>query len=207
LDLSRVRNSEWLAAAAGLLVLVSMFGFDWYEIGGVGVPAIKTLNSFGISAEAGIKAWESQGFTGTIANLVILAAALSGIALAVLAATSRTVALPVAASALTAQIGAAAVVMVVLRMVFQPGPNAFVDLKTPIFIALAGCLLVTYGGWRSMQEEVGPYSPESGPLLEGTVSPEESPLAQPPPEEDASPPAQPPPEEKASPPQPPSSAG
>ena len=77
-----------------------------------------------------IQAWESQGFTGTIANLVILAAALTGIGLAVLSATSRTVALPVAASALSRPARrAAAVVMVILRMIFQPGPNEFVDLQ------------------------------------------------------------------------------
>ena len=94
MDLSRVRTSEWLAGLAGLLMLVSMFGFDWYEIGGSAGPAIDALGAAGINAQTGIKAWESQGFTGTIANLVILAAALSGIGLAVLAATSRTVALP-----------------------------------------------------------------------------------------------------------------
>jgi hypothetical protein len=180
MELSRVRNAEWLAALAGLVILISMFGFDWYEIGGVASPAIDTLNSFGINAETGIKAWESQGFTGTIANLVILAAALSGIALAVLSATSRAVALPVAASALTAQLGGAAVLMVVLRMLFQPGPNAFVDLEAGIFVALGGCLLLTYGAWRSMEEEMGPYAPAPGARPESAASPEQSPLAQPP---------------------------
>ena len=67
---------------------------------------------------------------------MILAAALTGIGLAVLSATSRTVALPVAASALSAQLGAAAVVMVILRMLFQPGPNEFIDLEGGIFVAL-----------------------------------------------------------------------
>src|SRR3954471_9199594 len=103
MDLSRVRTSEWLAGLAGLLMLVTMFGFDWYEIGVAG----PTFDGIGATATTGLRAWDGQGFTGTIANLVILAAALSGIGLAVLAATSRTVALPVAASALTAQLGAA----------------------------------------------------------------------------------------------------
>jgi hypothetical protein len=188
MDLSRVRTSEWLAGLAGLLVLVSMFGFDWYEIGGTAGPAIDALGSIGVDAETGIKAWESQGFTGTIANLVILAAAFCGIGLAVLAATSRTVALPVAASALTAQLGAAAVVMVILRMIFQPGPNELVDLQPGIFVALAGSALVTWGGWRSMEEEMGPYSPAAAPASDPTRTPDRSPLAQPPPDEPAPPP-------------------
>jgi hypothetical protein len=192
MDLSKVRNSEWLAAAAGLLILVSMFAFDWYQIGGIASPAIDALNAVGVDARAGIKAWESQGFSGTIGNLVIVAAALSGIGLAVLAATARTVALPVAASALTAQLGAAAVVIVVLRMLFQPGPNEFVDLQAGMFVALVGSALVTYGGWRSMEEEMGPYSPAGGAAAQGAASPDQSPLASPPAEEPAPPPPSPP---------------
>jgi hypothetical protein len=170
LELGRVRNSEWLAGIAGLAMLVSMFGFDWYQV------------SAG-PAETGVKAWDGQGISGAIANLVILAAALSGIGLAVLSATSRTVALPVAASALTAQLGAAAVVMVILRTIFQPGPNDFVDLQAGIFVALAAAALVTYGGWRSMEEDMGPYSPAAGPGTDPSRSPELSPLAQPPAED------------------------
>ena len=40
------------------------------------------------------------------------------------------VALPVAASAITAASASRAVVMVLLRMVFQPGPNELVDLAS-----------------------------------------------------------------------------
>jgi hypothetical protein len=169
-DLSKVRNAEWLAGIAGLVLLISMFGFDWYE-------AVRPLGSIGI------KAWDGQGLSGSLANLVILVAALSGIALVVLTATSRTVALPVAASALTAQLGAAAVVMVALRMIFQPGPNEFTELESGIFIALAGAALLTYGGWRAMEEEMAPYSPAAPPAADGSSSPDESPLAEPPADE------------------------
>ena len=67
--------------------------------------------------------------------------------------TSRTVALPVAASAITAALGIAAVVMVLLRMLFQPGPNDLIDLKCGIVLALVARALVAYGGWDSMKEE------------------------------------------------------
>ena len=84
---------------------------------------------------------------------MILAAALSAITLAVLEATSRSVALPVAASAITAALGFAAVGMVVLRMLFQPGPNALTDVKLGIVLALFAAAIVAYGGWDSMREE------------------------------------------------------
>jgi hypothetical protein len=43
--------------------------------------------------------------------------------------------------------------MVLLRMVFQPGPNELIDLELGIFIALIGAAIVAYGGWQSMKEE------------------------------------------------------
>jgi hypothetical protein len=138
-----------IAAAGGIVLLVAMFFVDWYAGGGdVGTP-------FGdVSVEgAGFGPWDGQGFTGTIADLVILAAALAAIGLAVVTATSRTVALPVAASALTAGLGIAAVVMVLLRMVFQPGPNEFIELRFGIWLALISSAVIAYGGWEAMKEE------------------------------------------------------
>jgi hypothetical protein len=151
MDFNKLRTGEIIAAVGGLVLLVAMFAFDWYEISGFG----GLIEQFGeaVGVDTGIKAWDGQGFFGTIANLVILAAALAAITLAILTAMSRNVALPVAASAITAGLGIAAVAMVLLRMVFQPGPNEVVDLRFGIFLALIGAAIVAYGGWRSMQEE------------------------------------------------------
>jgi hypothetical protein len=93
-----------------------------------------------------------------LANLVMLAAGVAAITLAVLAASSRTVALPVAASALTAGLGIAAVVMVVGRILLQPGPNGLVDLKFGIYVALIGAIAIAWGGWQAMQEEGTSFS-------------------------------------------------
>jgi hypothetical protein len=149
MDLSKLRRGELIAAVGGIVLLFSMFALDWYEISAnVSTPfADVTVHGGGISA------WESQGFTGTIADLVILAAGLAAIGLAVVTATSRTVALPVAASALTAGLGIASVVMVVLRMLFQPSQNEFVDLRFGIWLALIASGVIAYGGWEAMKEE------------------------------------------------------
>jgi hypothetical protein len=151
MDFSKLRTGEVVAAVGGLILLVAMFAFDWYEISGFG----GLIEQFGdaVGVDTGIKAWDGQGFFGTIANLVILASAASAITLAILTATSRNVALPVAASAITAGLGIGAVAMVLLRMVFQPGPNEVVDLRFGIVLALIGAAIVAYGGWQSMQEE------------------------------------------------------
>jgi hypothetical protein len=148
MDLGKLKGGQLIAAVGGIVLLISLLFLNWYGVGG----SVQT--SFGsISVGADFGAWDGQGFSGTIANLIILAAGIAAVGMAVLTATSRTVALPVAASAMTAGLGIGAVVMVVLRILFQPGPNGLVDLKFGIFLALAGALGVAYGGWQSMQEE------------------------------------------------------
>jgi hypothetical protein len=149
MDLGKLRRGELIAAAGGLLLLIALFFFDWYSAGtSVTLPLGTTVS---VSGDFG--AWDGEGFFGFLANLIILAAAVSAVGLAVLTATSRTIALPVAASAITTALGIGAVVMVLLRMLFQPGPNDLVTLKFGIWLALLAAVVVAYGGWISMREE------------------------------------------------------
>ena len=189
MDFSKLRTGELVAAVGGLVLLVAMFAVDWYEISGFGGLVEQFGNSLGV--DTGIKAWDGQGFLGTIANLVILAAAVSAITLAVLTATSRTVALPVAASAITAGLGIGAVVMVLGRMVFQPGPNEVVDLRFGILLALIGAGIVAYGGWRAMQEE-GTSFEQARDQLRGSLGNGGGAPAAPPPTPSSTVPEQPP---------------
>jgi hypothetical protein len=148
-DLGKLRRGELVAAVGGILLLITLFFVDWYSAGAsVTLPLGTTVNVHG-----DFGAWDGEGFFGFLANLVILSAGVAAITLAVLKATSRTVALPMAASAITAALGIAAVLMVLLRMVFQPGPNDLVDLKFGIVLALIASLIVAYGGWDAMKEE------------------------------------------------------
>jgi hypothetical protein len=149
MDLSKLRRGEMIAAVGGIVLLIALFFLDWYAVG------VNLSTPFGDVSGSGLEfgAWDGQGFTGTIANLVILAAAIAAVALAVLTATARTVALPMAASALTAGLGIAAFVMVFLRMVFQPGANEVIELRFGIWLALISTAVIAYGGWESMREE------------------------------------------------------
>jgi hypothetical protein len=148
MDLGKLRGGELIAAIGGIVLLVSLLFLDWY---GIGASFETPLGEVGVGAEFG--AWDNQGFFGALANLVILAAGVAAVGLALLTATSRTVALPVAASALTAALGLCAVLMVGLRMLLQPFDGSIVDLEFGIFVALIGAAAVAYGGWQSMQEE------------------------------------------------------
>ena len=141
MNLSRLRSGEIAAAIGGIVLLLALLAFNWYDYGSL------------LFGHRGGGAWDSAGFFGVIANLIMLAAALIAIGLPLLTATSRSLALPVATSAVTAAFGIAAVVMVLARMLMQPGPNQQVDLDFGIFLALVGAILVAYGGWQSMQED------------------------------------------------------
>jgi hypothetical protein len=68
--------------------------------------------------------------------------------------------------------------MILARMVFQPGPNEVVDLKFGILLALIGAAIVTYGGWRAMQEE-GTSFDDARDQLRTTMANRDAPPAEP----------------------------
>ncbi len=178
MDLSKLRTGELVAAVGGLVLLFSLLFLNWYG----GFP----VGGFAESGELG--AWDDQGFFGTIANLIILAAALVAIGLAVITATSRTVALPMASSAITAGFGIAAVVLILGRMLMQPGPNGSVDLKFGIYLALVGAAAIAWGGWRAMRDEgtsIGAARDRTRTRVDGAARRRE-----PPPTSDAPPPVE-----------------
>src|ERR671924_2245802 len=100
MNLNRLRTGELIAAIGGLGLLVSLLFLDWY---GIGISLETPIGDFSAGGDFG--AWDRQGAPGTLANLVILGAAIAALGLAFVTASARTVALPVAASATTAALG------------------------------------------------------------------------------------------------------
>jgi hypothetical protein len=173
MDLGKLRRGELIAAAGGILLLIALFFVDWYSR-----QEIVLLGG----SSTGVNAWDDLGFFGAIANLVILAAAISAVTLAILEMTSRSIALPVAASAITATLGFAAVGMILLRILFQPGPNALTDIKFGIVLALIAAGIVAYGGWESMKEEGTTFDSARDQLqsrYSGRAAPEARPRSEP----------------------------
>jgi hypothetical protein len=169
MDWSKVRGGELVAAIGGAVLLIALLFLNWYSVAGV-------------PGQAGdLGAWDDQGFLGTLANLIILAAAVTALGLAVVTATSRTVAMPVATGALTTALGALATLMVVLRLIFQPDIEilgfkvAETNLQFGVFVALVSALAVTYGGWQSMQEEGATFEQAREQLRGGQGEPGERP--------------------------------
>lgn len=209
MDTSRVGPGEWIAAAGGFVLLISLFFLDWYSLEpSIAIPTaagtllaqtappteLPEIDVSGFSANIG--AWDGQGFLGTLANLIMIAAGLWAIVAVFIKAGAPESAPPVDSSRLTVLLGLGATLMVVLRIIFTPGDSEFLDtgLKVGIFIALIGAVGVALGGMMSRD---GAPAPAGGP-----------PPPPPPPPPPSEPPPPPPPSRPEAPhPPPPSGSG
>ena len=165
MELSRLRPGELIAGGGGVALLVVMF-LDWYALVGLG--------------EVAANAWQAFSVT----DLILALTAVSGIALAVLTASRRSPALPVALSVITSTLGVLATLLVLYRILNQPGPNDFVEVKFGAFLGFLSVLAIAAGGYRSMRDEEGEGAPmptdmRPTPAREGPTDPAPPPEAEP----------------------------
>jgi hypothetical protein len=163
METSRVGPGEWIAAAGGLLLLIALFFLDWYslepqiapiEIGASFLAQVEPpteVPGFEIpEIDLDIGAWDGQGFLGTLANLVMIAAGVWAIVAVGLQAGAGNGQAPGDPSRTTIALGIAAAVMVLLRIIFTPGEEGVdTSLKFGIFVALIGAILIAIGGAMS----------------------------------------------------------
>jgi hypothetical protein len=148
-ELSRLRTADLVAGVGGVMLLVTLF-LTWYSAGGSA--------SFGgreIQVSLNLTAWEAFSITDVILALT----ALSGIGLALLTASRRSPALPVAAGVITTTLGALATLLVFYRILNQPGPNEFLEVKFGAFLGFLSVLAVAVGGFRAIRDEEGEDAP------------------------------------------------
>lgn len=151
MDFSRLRAGELVAGIAGLLLVVVLF-FTWYTVKGTGVSA---------------NAWEAFGFI----DIVLLAAGIAGAALALLTASQRTVAVPVAMTVLTAALGLLATLLVIYRIINPPGPNEIVDVSAGAYLGLLCAAGVTAGGFIAMRNDGPGFGGATGPDVPARPAP------------------------------------
>ena len=148
----RVRAGDVLAGAAGVVLLASMF-LDWYS-----VSPDAALGGDG--RVRGVSAWGAF----TVVDVFLALVALLGIALALSQVVGRGPALPVALGVITTTLALAATLLLLYRIVNQPGPNDVIGVSLGAWVGLAGCLGVFVGGWLSLSDErprpVDPIPPE-----------------------------------------------
>jgi hypothetical protein len=175
-ELSRLRRGDVVAGLGGVALLIVMF-LDWYGAGGNA-----TFQGQDIKISLGLNAWEAFSIT----DLILALTAVSGIALAVVTASRRSPALPVALSVITSALGALATLLVFYRILNQPGPNQFFDVKLGAFLGFLSVLAIAVGGCLAMRDEewegapvptdVRPTPPPEGPR-EPAPPPEAEPRA------------------------------
>jgi hypothetical protein len=162
MDTSKVGPGDWIAALGGVVLLVALFFLDWYGVE-LSIAPLEIGSSFLVQGEPpteipGIElpeiddlgAWDEQGFLGTIANLVMLAAGVWAIVAVGLRGAAAGTGTPTETATATAVLGIAASVMVLLRIVFPVDEINDVELDTSlkfgIFVALVGAILIAIGG-------------------------------------------------------------
>jgi hypothetical protein len=186
MDVSRLRQSEKIAAIAGIALIIIMFAFDWFSLKSAGT----SVGNFSVgSVTVGANAWESFGFI----DIILFLAALSAIALAFVRANDQRIDVPL--STIVTALGALGTLLVLFRILSPPDFNAPTGLdldtgrKIGVFLGLIAVAALTYGGWQAMQEE-GESFGDVGDRFSGGSSAGAPPPAAPPP---AGPPAGEPP--------------
>jgi hypothetical protein len=148
--MGRLRDGEWIAGAGGIGLLVALF-LHWYS---VPLPPVGKL-AFPAFDDAAASGW--QAFS--VLDVVLALVALVALALVALQATCTSPSLPVLFSVFTFVLGLLATLLVLYRIVDQPGPNDLAAVEPGAWIGLAAAALTGFGGWRSMRVEAIPGAP------------------------------------------------
>jgi hypothetical protein len=154
--MGRLRDGDVLAGAAGIALLASLF-LDWYA------PAVV----FGAldRIDFGASGWEAF----SVLDVVLALLALVPLALVATQATRDSPALPVAFSVFALLAGLLAALLILYRILNQPGPNDAVEVEPGAWVGLAAAAALTAGGWRSLRVEAMPGVPP--PPVEDLAAP------------------------------------
>jgi hypothetical protein len=133
MNLRRLRAGEWVAAASGVTLLVSLF-LPWY----------------GPDSATG---WESLSAIDVLLAFV----AASGVLLAVVTAAQRVAAIPVALSALVTLVAVIGILLVLFRMLDIPDGAS--GREWALWLGLVGAVGIATGAVMAMRDEVRPEAP------------------------------------------------
>jgi hypothetical protein len=138
----RLRDGEWIAGAGAVALLVSLF-LHWYGL------------DLGLDVAVEATGW--QAFD--VLDVVLVLLALVPLALVVTQATRLSPAIPVFFSVMTLLAGVLAALLILYRIIDQPGPNDVVGVEAGAWLGFLAASVVAFGGWRSMRVEPVPGQP------------------------------------------------
>jgi hypothetical protein len=199
MEADRLSTGEKISAVSAVLLFVFMF-FDWFGVEVSGVPGFT-----GDVSGAGGSAWDALDVIPIFLMLAIVVA----IGVAVIRLTDADLEPPISMNAIVAALGGLAVLLILYRIIDQPGGGGDfggvevdVTLKLGIFLALIAAAGIAYGGYRAMQEE-GMSFGDVGDRLSGGGDQPPAGGPPPPPPPGQQPPPPPPPSQSPPPPPPP----
>jgi hypothetical protein len=141
MDTGRLTRGQTIAALGGVVLFVSLF-LDWYSLDAGALGSV--LGGIDLSASG----WEAFSWVDLLCALTAIVA----VGAALLTATSRTVAIPVGTSVVVAALGAVSAVVILYRIVNQPGPNDLIVVEVGAYLGLIAAAAVGVGGWLEMRE-------------------------------------------------------
>ncbi len=125
--MGRLRDGDVIAGSAGIALLAVMF-LDWYS---------------------GATAWQAFSVLDLLLGWLIALA----LALAVSNIAGRGPAVPVALGVITTTLALAATLLVLYRILNQPGPNDVIEVRAGAWLGLGAVAAVFGGAWWSMSDE------------------------------------------------------
>ena len=142
----------------------------WFGLGGELGEAFDQAQDLGLApdVDTSANAWESFSFIDIVLFVTVIVAVAFGVA----GAMARDVALPVAASAVTAGLGILSVVLIAYRLLDTPYEAS---RKFGVFLGLVAAIGVAYGGWIGMQEEGTSFGDQVDRVQGGGTVPPPSP--------------------------------
>ncbi|MEK6251863.1 MAG: hypothetical protein AABM43_07950 [Actinomycetota bacterium] len=149
MDITRLRQGEKMAGVSAILLFIFMF-FDWF---GVKVSGGGTSLTFA----GGGSAWDALD----VIPIILVIAILAVLAMVVVRANNMEVDLPVSLSVIATALAALGTLLILFRIISPPdfGSSGFggvsVDTtrKFGVFLGLIAAAAMTYGSWRTMEEE------------------------------------------------------
>ena len=112
----RLRTADWLAGGGSAVLLASMF-LHWYGV---------------LGGQFAVTAWQAFG----VLDIVLALLALVPLALVATQATRESPTIPVAFSVLSSLAGLVATLLILYRILNQPGPNDLVDVEFGAWLGL-----------------------------------------------------------------------
>lgn len=135
MDLRRLRPGEMVATAGGAVLLAVMF-LTWFRLAATGI-------------DTSLTAW--QAFD--VLDVYLAVVALTAIALGVSSVALRSAAIPVAISLVLLILAGIGLIVLAVRMIDQPGPNAAIEVRPGAWLGLLAVAAIAVGAWLSLRLE------------------------------------------------------